>query len=83
MPTALYWCETWGPLSKIDYIRWEIWGPLSKIDYIRWYNHPIESLHAELIWNILNTHRAEQGRIRQISIGIKQAKKDPLNSGHT
>ena len=33
MPIALYGCEIWGPLSKLEYIRWD--------------KHPLEALHAE------------------------------------
>lgn len=48
----------------------EVWGPLSKLDYARWDKHPIESLHAEFLRNILrvqrktptNACRAELGR---------------------
>ena len=56
MPIALYGCKIWGPLSKLDYTKWD--------------KHPIESLHAEFIRNILrvqrktptNACRAELGR---------------------
>ena len=56
MRIALYGCEVWGPLSKLDYTRWD--------------KHPIESLHAEFLRNILrvqrktptNACRAELGR---------------------
>ncbi|KAI4904413.1 hypothetical protein NFI96_007497 [Prochilodus magdalenae] len=48
----------------------EIWGPLSDINYSRWDKHPIETLHAEFCRKILrvqrhtpnNACRAELGR---------------------
>ena len=35
----------------------EIWGPLSRLDYIRWVNHPIESLHAEFLKTMQKVQR--------------------------
>ena len=66
MPIALYGCEIWGPLSKLEYIRWD--------------KYPIESLHAAFIrkhslGSKKSTHKCIQGRIRQIPIDIKHTKK--------
>lgn len=44
------WCKIFGSvIMRIALNGCNVWGPLSRLDYARWDKHPIESLHAQLL----------------------------------